>query len=233
MDETHDALFISSDGFILIKTIPKHFSTYRLARRVDHYGDSFPSAEVIAPAAQTTTYYKTIRDVCYGDVNMPVFSETGAVHDRQPLMLKLFLAMAMRNEYIDSELDRCRKDITLLEAHNDALKGRLRQFESRNLEEQGYVSEEDHQSIVDDYDSTTNDLISANRKLTSMNRELRKQLAGHEAKEIKEAVEELKEFKDFKKKNSREKGPSAVSKAKEHTFQRGPIIYCQGDYLDD
>lgn len=29
-----------------------------------------------------------------------------------------------------------------------------------------------------------------------------------------------------------ESGPSAVSKAKEYDFHRGPRIYCQGDYLD-
>lgn len=226
MDEIHDALFISSDGFILIKTIPKHFSTYRLARRVDHYGDSFPSAEVIAPAAQTTTYYKTIRDVRYGDVNMPVFSETGAVHDKQPKALRLLLAMTLQNELLNSELADRKKDTARLEAHNDALKENLRQFESKDLGEKNYVSKKDHVKMISDYESCLNHWISTNEELRKKVDKYKSQLAEYLKQDIEKHVKTT--FIE-----SKEKGPSAVSKAKEHTFQRGPIIYCQGDYLDD
>ena len=223
MDKTHDALFISSDGFMLIKTIPKHFSTYNLARRVDHYEDSFPSSEVIIPSRQTTTYYKTLRNMRCGDWVMPVFSETGSVPLEQPEALNLLLAMTLQNELLNSELADRKKDLLTYKGILETEQKKIRELESRNLVEQGYISREDHQSIVDDYDSTTNDLISTNR-------ELRKVLSDYIAKEVNEKALNVK---IAHQKNNREKGPSAVEKAKEHTFQRGPIIYCQGDYLDD
>ena len=89
--------------------------------------------------------------------------------------------------------------------------------------DQGYVSKEKHANMILEYEMHQ-------MHLEKENIELRDSLSKYESREMKEAIEELKAVKES---INREKGPSAVEKAKEHTFQRGPIIYCQGDYLDD